>query len=155
MANSGLPRLGGGIVARERSIWAGPCSHPRCGPEIGVVVGIVETTSGPRGACARHAELLAKSGWSVRREAMVDRRVPASPSATKRAEKPATEVGQVWENVRSGHMWCVRAVSGGYAHLAPERRVSGQRDRTKVKLDSRGSIPGYRPATDDWSPREN
>lgn len=68
MTNRGLPRLTGGIAARERAAWQRPCVvHERRG-ESRAAAAVVETTGGPQpicGECIPQAEHL---GYTVRRE---------------------------------------------------------------------------------------
>ena len=74
--NSGLPKLSGGIAARERAAWTAPCTYPRCDTGT-AVVGVVETITGPRGLCEEHAARIEARGRTVRREPLT--RAPRQP----------------------------------------------------------------------------
>jgi len=67
MGNTGLPRLGGGIAARERAAWSGPCSLSSC--RTGApVAGVIDALTGPVGFCEPHCDRAEVLGRSVRRE---------------------------------------------------------------------------------------
>jgi hypothetical protein len=68
VGNAGLPRLSGGIAARERAAWASPCRvHARRGEERETVA-VVETLSGPVPICADCIPQAEGLGHTVRRE---------------------------------------------------------------------------------------
>jgi hypothetical protein len=67
MANSGLPRLSGGIAARERAAWNGPCSLPSCTTGESVA-GVVDALRGPVGFCGPCCDRAEAKGHTIRRE---------------------------------------------------------------------------------------
>ncbi len=68
MTNSGLPRLTGGIAARERAAWQSPCVvHKRRG-EDRPAAAVIETLGGPLPICADCIPQAERLGHSVRTE---------------------------------------------------------------------------------------
>lgn len=68
MGNSGLPRLSGGVAARERAAWAAPCRvHERRG-QTRKAAAVVETLAGPIPICADCIPRAEQLGHTVRRE---------------------------------------------------------------------------------------
>lgn len=67
MASHGLPRISGGIAARERAAWEGQCALRSCVTGA-PVVGVVESVSGPVGFCEPHCDGAERHGATVRRE---------------------------------------------------------------------------------------
>jgi hypothetical protein len=64
--NRGLPRLSGGIAARERAAWDGPCSLPSCTTGE-PVAGVIEALSGPVGFCGPCCDRAEQLGHHIRR----------------------------------------------------------------------------------------
>jgi hypothetical protein len=62
---SNLRRIGGGIMARERAAWAGPCPIGDCGKPAAAVI---DTLSGPVPICADHISGAEDRGYPVRRD---------------------------------------------------------------------------------------
>ena len=64
----GLPRLSGGIMARERAAWKRPCVvHQRRG-ETRPAAAVIETVNGPLPICADCIPQAEQLGHTVRRE---------------------------------------------------------------------------------------
>ncbi len=69
MGNAGLPRLTGGIAARERAAWAAPCRvHANRAGEERPAAAVVETLNGPVPICADCIPQAERLGHTVRRE---------------------------------------------------------------------------------------
>lgn len=67
MAKRGLPRLSGGILARERAAWAAPCLlHQKHGVER-LTVGVIDSLNGPKPVCEECAERGERLGYTIRR----------------------------------------------------------------------------------------
>lgn len=66
MPNRGLPRLNGGIGAREKAIWAGGCDYAKCPEGGGPVAGVVEFLDGPKGFCETCCATARRVGHTVR-----------------------------------------------------------------------------------------
>lgn len=66
--NRGLPRLSGGILARERDAWQRPCSiHKRKG-EDRPAAAVIDTLHGPSPICEACIPQAEQIGYTVRRE---------------------------------------------------------------------------------------
>lgn len=64
----GLPRLTGGIAARERAAWQRPCVvHQQRGEERPAAA-VTETIDGPQPICAECIPQAERLGYTVRRE---------------------------------------------------------------------------------------
>lgn len=73
MGNAGLPRLSGGIAARERAAWAAPCRvHERRG-ERRETAAVVETANGPVSICEDCIPQAETLGHTVRRDPLAGR----------------------------------------------------------------------------------
>jgi hypothetical protein len=68
VANAGLPRLTGGIAARERAAWASPCRVHANRGEQHEAAAVVETAGGPVPICAGCIPQAEALGHTVRRE---------------------------------------------------------------------------------------
>lgn len=70
MGSAGLHRLGGGIAARERAAWDGPCSLSSC-VTGDPVAGVIDALKGPVGFCGPHCDRAEELGRTVRRERLI------------------------------------------------------------------------------------
>jgi hypothetical protein len=68
MANRGLPRLSGGIAARERDAWNSPCRVHAGRGEDRPAAAVIETTAGPQPICEECIPQAKRLGHTVRRE---------------------------------------------------------------------------------------
>jgi hypothetical protein len=68
VGNAGLPRLSGGIAARERAAWAAPCRVHANRGEQRETAAVVETLNGPVPICADCIPQAEALGHTVRRE---------------------------------------------------------------------------------------
>jgi hypothetical protein len=83
VANRGLPRLSGGIAARERAAWNEPCSLPSC-TTGDPVAGVIEALQGPVGFCGSCCDRAEAKGHRIRREPLT--RAPRSHGSTSNNE---------------------------------------------------------------------
>jgi hypothetical protein len=111
MPNRGMPRLAGGILKRERAVWAGRCAFPGCATGR-PVAGIVDFWHGPVGFCPRCCAAAEVQGYSVRYEPIEGVRQVEEPSARcvccGRDHTDLSEAGGAGlSTIRDGCTWCV------------------------------------------------
>ena len=82
MSNPGLPRLSGGILAREKAAWQRPCViHARRGDTSRPASAVVETTAGPQPICKSCLPGAREAGYTVRTQPLTPaRRLPLPES---------------------------------------------------------------------------
>jgi hypothetical protein len=69
MANRGLPRLGGGIMARERAAWASPCRiHANRGDTTRPAAAVIDSPNGPVPICEECISGAEQRKYTIRRE---------------------------------------------------------------------------------------
>lgn len=68
MANRGLPRMAGGIMARERAAWQRPCVVHENRGEHRPAAAVVDTTAGPQPICEACIPVGERLGYTIRRE---------------------------------------------------------------------------------------
>ncbi len=68
MGNAGLPRMSGGIAARERAAWEAPCRVHANRGEDRPAAAVIETLNGPVPICVDCIPQAEKLGHTVRRE---------------------------------------------------------------------------------------
>ncbi len=67
--NQGLPRLAGGIMARERAAWASPCRvHVIRGDSSRPAAAVIDSLSGPVPICAECIPGAEERKYTIRRE---------------------------------------------------------------------------------------
>ncbi len=67
--SNGLPRLGGGIMARERAAWASPCRiHANRGDNTRPAAAVIDALHGPVPICEECIPGAEQREYTIRRE---------------------------------------------------------------------------------------